>query len=169
LRILVECAAILGIADKLDPEGFISSPDELAMRASKLINACELCLRGEAMQADLQVAEQLNKLEETRNFSKHLSFDEGTQALLNLKDPRRERLEDGIKRLLKSDFESNPREPRSASEHRRLRVSEDNKSQHPPDLVSFINGELTWHKTKGFTPEDLKRLSAHRRSKGTDR
>lgn len=160
LKILVECAALLGIADKLDSADPSSSPDELARRAVKLIQACEFSLKLEAMQAEVRVRDQLGKLKDMKAFRTHLSFEAGAKALLKLSDARPERLDVGIKRLLKSDFESHARPPRSLGEYRHLKIFPDGEKPQAPTLERFIDREFAWYQAKGFDPEDLKRLSA---------
>jgi hypothetical protein len=163
LKMLVECAALLGIADKLDSTDPSSSPDELATRAVKLIQACEFSLKLEAMQAEVRVRDQLGKLKDMTAFRTHLSFEAGAKALLKLSDARPERLDVGIKRLLKSDFESHVRPPRSLEssldEYRPLKIFPDGEKPQAPTLECFIATEFAWYQAKGFDPKDLKRLS----------
>ena len=169
LRMLVECAALLGISDTIDPEGSGSSADKLASRAVDLINACEFSLKKETMQAEIRVKEQISKLLDMRDFSTHLSFEAGAKALLKIDDDRPERLDAGIKRLLKADFESKARLPRSLHEYRRLAVFLEGENPQGPNLEYFIDGELSWYHAKGFTPEDLRHLSAFRGKKPADK
>ena len=96
LRMLVECAALLGISDTIDPEGSGSSPDKLASRAVDLINACEFSLKKETMQAGFRVKEQISRLQDLKDFSTHLSFEAGAIALLKIDDDRPERLLEGL-------------------------------------------------------------------------
>jgi len=160
LKILVECAALLGIAEKLDQSYLSSSPDELATRAAKFIHACELSLKMETIQAEVRVRDQLGKLQDMKDFRTHLPFEAGAKVLLKLSDARPERLDVGIKRLLKSDFESDARHPRRLDEYRRLNIFPDGEKPQAPTLECFINGEFAWYCAKGFAPEDLKHLSA---------
>jgi len=166
LKILVDCAALLGISEKLDSESMGSSPDKLAMRAVALINACEISLKWETMQADERVREQLSKLQDMRSFRAHLSFEAGARALLQIEDKRRDRLDAGIERLLKLDFKLEPRIPRQPGkyrgeeEYRRLDIRPAGETPPAPGLEKFVAGELAWYHANGFEPEDLNRLSA---------
>jgi len=169
LRMLVECAALLGISDTIDPEGSGYFADKLASRAVDLINACEFSLKKETMQAGIRVTEQISRLQDLKDFSTHLSFEAGAKALLKIDDDRPERLDAGIKRLLKADFESKARFPRSLHEYRHLAVFLEGENPQGPNLEYFIDGELSWYHAKGFTPEDLRHLSAFRGKKLTDK
>jgi len=160
LKILVECAALLGIADKLNNEGSIYYADELATRAAKLINACEFSLKLEVKQAEVRVGDQLNKLQDMESYRIHLSFNAGAKALLKLGDDRPSRLDKSIRRLLKLDFESEPRSPRSLHEYGSLNVLLESGKTQAAKMEYFIKEELAWYRAKGFAPEDLKRLSA---------
>jgi hypothetical protein len=169
LRMLVECAALLGISDTIDPEGSGSSADKLASRAVDLINACEFSLKKETMQAEIRVKEQISRLQDLKDFSTHLSFEAGAKALLKIDDDRQERLDAGIKRLLKADFESKARFPRSLREYRHLAVFLEGENPQGTNLEHFIDGELSRYHAKGFAPEDLKHLSAFRSKRPADK
>ncbi|NBV85446.1 MAG: hypothetical protein EBS01_04105 [Verrucomicrobia bacterium] len=146
------------------PKAWGLSPDRLATRAIEFINACEFLLKKETTEAGLRIKEHMSKLKDLRMFSTHLSYDEGANAVLKLKDARPERLDSGIERLLEADFELNPRRPRNVQESP-LAFSLNGE----PDAEYFIGRELAWFKAKGFTPEDLKHLSElNKRKKPAD-
>lgn len=159
LDLLVNCAALLGIADRINSENTGFDCDPLAKRATELINACEFALKQEAGRTEARLKERRRK-QEDRAFSTWLSFDEGACALLKLKDDRPERLELGIRRLLKSDFESQPRHPFGDDEKGQLRAFAARVVGRPPTLESFIDEELARYRSKGFSTEDFKRLAA---------
>jgi len=160
LRMLVECAALLGISDKINNEDVLFSSDRLAARAIEFINACEFLLKKETTEAGLRIKEHMSKLKDLRTFSTRLPYKEGANAVLKLKDARPERLDKGIIRLLEADFELNPRRPRDVQE-----IPLAFSLNRATDAEYFIGRELAWYKAKGFTPEDLRHLSELKKRK----
>jgi hypothetical protein len=80
--------------------------------------------------------------------------------LVNDKDNRPNRLDAGIKRLLKSDFKVEPRSPRRIDDRVHIRFFLENKETPKERLASFVHEELAWYHEKGFSPADLRRLAA---------
>lgn len=165
LDLLVNCAALLGIADGINSENTLFDCDPLAKRATELINACEFALEQEATLTEARLKERRRKLDNLA-FPTRLSFEEGALALLKLTDARSDRLESGIRRLLRSDFELEPRYPLGDDEKGHLRAFAARVVGRPPTLESFIDEELARYRANGFSPEDLKRLLALIENKG---
>lgn len=82
-----------------------SNSVSLARKATELVNACGFFLKLEASRPEARLKEQCKRLRDMA-FPTPLSFDKGVRSLVTLCDVRQDRLELGIRRLLKLALES---------------------------------------------------------------
>lgn len=129
-----------------------------AVEAVELINACELALKKEGFKSAERIKEQEKEIVESARIPGPMDFDAGVQFLVNLADSRPERVEKTLQTILRKDFNSKPRYPRSSSPYRRIKIVDPN----PPCPERFVTGELQWYREKGFNTDDLTRLRALR-------
>jgi hypothetical protein len=160
LKMLVHCAALLKVLDSLNPESSGLSSEELAKKAAELLRACQFQLKVEELNSAQRAEEERCKLIQIGQKRSPVSFDEGRKALAKLsgkKDLRPERIDHYLRKLIGIDFDAHPRQPREDVEFRRFggdhSTAFDRRKQ-------FIDREIKWYMTRGFSVEDFDRLEA---------